>query len=223
MIAGSTAFLRLPRLYLRSRNFWQTLAAILVTIMLMRWIDIVALDGHEIEQAISLRNQTLALHGLTALLASVILVSVWSPFGEPERTSPGMYRQMRAFHLGSITLIAFSAGVASINSLSGITEPIVDLPWVLIRNTFAYVGVALVAAHWIDCRLAALIALVLVVPSLAIAIAQPHAPLPGWNTPGWNIFAQDQHDIWANLICILLGTIGIGGYIHRGVQDTPDQ
>lgn len=214
MIAPPIALTRLPLLYLRSRNIWQTLGALSLMFALL----IIAFE----DRMNSLRNQTMALLGLTALLTCIILVSVWSPFGEPERTSPGGYRRMRALHLALTMLVAFTAGGVWVNSLPNISESI-DLPWVFVRNTFAYIGIALIAARRIDCRLAALIPLVLIAPSLAVAIALPLVPIPGWNYPWWNIFGQDQHHIWANIICLLLGAVGIGSYIDRGVEDTLDQ
>lgn len=189
-------------LYGRSRGLLPSLAGVVAVCSLFWWLR----GWGELGE---LRQAGLA-QAIPALIASVIGISVWSPFGEPERTSARSLPRLRAAHLAGLmvpTVIISALLVSAWTSLS----PDVDLTDVVIRNIIGLTGVALLCGRVIDARLT------WIGPLLWLAFALIGTmllPLNGgegfalWHPPWWAWMAQSDAALSAWAIAIALGLSG---------------
>jgi len=173
---------------------------------------------------VTARNETLLLHLAAAMLASIIGIAVWTPFGETERISPIVLPVMRAAHLLSLFLIGSVTFALVIGSWRD-AIPGVDLVPIFVRNALFLTGCVLLAGRVVDIRLSWLLPVVLGGVTI-VGVLQRMAKIERieelWQGPAWNILALDQTHGMANAICIGVGLAAIGAYIRDGVRDTDD-
>ncbi|HWV23176.1 MAG TPA: hypothetical protein VNZ58_03225, partial [Thermomicrobiales bacterium] len=95
-------------LYLLSRRYLQSLTAIGMLAGFVWWAmgqtPTQPVDGVDIAM-LTARNETLLLHFAAGMLASIVGIAVWTPFGETERVSPVVLPVMRAIHLFSLLTV----------------------------------------------------------------------------------------------------------------------
>lgn len=218
---------RIASLYLVSRRYLHSLAAIGALAALTWWMmERTPTDpatGIDITQ-ITARNETLLVHLAAAMLASIIGLAVWTPFGETERVSPVVLPVMRAVHLLSLLLIggvALGIVVASWRDVM----PGVDLVPIVLRNTLFLTGCVLFAGRVVDIRLSWLLPVMLGGVTI-VGVLQRMAEIDRveelWRGPAWNILALDQAHALANAICLGIGLAGVGMYIRDGVRDSDE-
>ncbi len=215
---------RVIALYLQSRRLIHSLAALAAIVVLVWWIG-QAVDPVTVEDPMLIpRNQTLAVHLAAALLASVIGVGLWTPFGETERVSSTVLPAMRAMHL--VLLVAIGvAGVVLVIRMWPYAMPGIDLSRLLIRNVLFLTGCVVLAGKVVDVRLAWLVPMLLSGVT-AVAILQRvqvmESPAELWRLEAWNVLAQDQANGVANAVCIGVAVGAFATYIRDGVRDTDD-
>lgn len=167
------------------------------------------------------RIQTLVLHLAAALLASVIGIAVWTPFGETEQVSPVVLPVMRAVHL-ALLVVAGLGGIVLVIRTWPDVMPGIDLGWLVARNTLFLTGCVLLIGRLHDVRLAWLVP-VLFAGVTAVAILQRApdmaSPVELWGLARWNVLAQDQSNGFANAVCIGVAVGAISIYARDGVRD----
>jgi len=216
---------RMAWLYLISRKFWQTLVGIGGIAFLILWgMDRTPTgDNAPVDLTmLTARNETLLLHLAASLLASVIGIAVWSPFGETERVSPVVLPVMRAVHLlsmGVIGCIVIGLVIASWRDVI----PGIDLVPLFVRNALFLTGIVLLAGWLIDVRLAWLLPVMfggVTITGLLQDMANMTTPEDLWRGSGWNILAQDLTHGHATAICLGVAIGALMVYIRDGVRDT---
>ena len=218
---------RIALLYLASRRFWQTLVGIGGIAFLIWWVmDRTSTGDNAPVDVVMLtaRNETLLLHLAASLLASVIGVAIWSPFGETERVSPVVLPVMRAIHLLSMILIGCVANGLVIAGWRDVM-PGVDLVPLFVRNVLFLTGVVLLAGRVIDVRLAWLLPVMLggvTITGLLQDMADITAPEDLWRGSDWNILALDHTHGHATAICLGVAIGAFIAYIRDGVRDSAE-
>jgi hypothetical protein len=214
-------------LYLVSRRFPQTLLAVGALTVLVWWtmrqtstepvpgLDIALVTG---------RNETLLLHLAAALLASVIGLAVFTPFGETERVSPVVLPAMRALHV--LLLVAIGLGAVSL-VIAGWKDvmPGVDLVPLFVRNALALTGLVLLAGKIADVRLAWMLPVVVsgvTITSLLRRLESIGGAEELWRNNGRNILALDLSHSWATALCLGVGLGAIALYVRDGVRDSTE-
>ncbi len=216
---------RLTLLYLASRRYWQSLVGIGGIAFLIWWVMKRTPTGANAPVDLAMltaRNETLLLHLAAALLASVIGIAVWSPFGETERVSPVVLPVMRAVHLLSMVVIGCIVIGLVIASWRDVI-PGVDLVPLFVRNALFLTGIVLLAGRLIDVRLAWLVPVMLggvTITGLLQDMANMTAPGDLWRGSGWNILALDLTHGHATAICLGVAIGAFMVYIRDGVRDT---
>jgi hypothetical protein len=221
------AWARVASLYLVSRRFAQTLVAIAALAFLVWWAmrqtPTSPISGLDIEQ-MTARNETLLLHLAAALLASVIGLAVFTPFGETERVSPVVLPAMRALHL----LLLLVIGCVAIGIVIAGWRQVVpgaDLVPLFVRNTLCLTGVLLLAGKVIDVRLAWMLPVVLggvTITALLQAMREMTSLDDIWRDNGWNVLALDLSHGWATAACLGIGLGAIAVYVRDGVRDSAE-
>ena len=221
------AHVRMVLLYLVSRRYAHSLLAIGVLATLVWWVmgrtPTEPTMGVDIEM-VTARNETLLLHLGAALLASVIGMAVWTPFGETERVSPIVLPVMRGAHLLSLVGIGTMAMLAMISSWSDVI-PGVSLPWLFVRNTVFLVGCVLLVGRIVDIRLSWLVPILfggVTIVGLLQRIPRIERVEELWQGSSWNVLALDQTSGLANAVCVGVGIGAIAVYIRDGVRDTDE-
>lgn len=218
---------RLVLLYLVSRRYLHSLLAIGVLTTLVWWVmgrtPAESSMGIDVGM-VTARNETLLLHLGATMLASVIGMAVWTPFGETERVSPIVLPVMRALHLLSLIGIGM---VAMLVVISGWADVICDvsLPWLFVRNTLFLVGCVLLAGRIVDIRLSWLLPVMfggVTIVGLLQRMARIERVEEMWQGSSWNVLALDQTHGMANAICLGVGIGAIAAYIRDGVRDTDE-
>lgn len=221
------AAVRVGLLYLVSRRYLHSLAAVGALALLVWWVmgrtPAEPVNGIDIEM-VTARNETLLLHLAAAMLASIIGISVWTPFGETERVSPVVLPVMRAFHLFSLLVIGCVAlGVVIASWRDAI--PGVDLVTIFVRNTLFLTGSVLLAGRVVDIRLSWLLPVMLGGVTI-VGVLQRMAMITEieelWQGSSWNILALDQTHRLANAICLGVAIGAIIAYVRDGVRDTDE-
>ena len=211
-------------LYLVSRRMVHSLAALATVVIGVWWL------GRDWEPALVddpmmiPRNQTLAVHMAAALLASVVGLATWTPFGESERVSPVILPVMRAAHLLLLVAVGVLAVSVVISSWVDVI-PGVSLVQVFARNTLFLTGCVLLVGRVIDVRLAWLVPVVLcgvTVVGLLQHMARTGLIEDLWGGSSWNVLAQDQSNGLANAVCLGVAIGAFAGYIRNGVRDSDD-
>ena len=220
-------WVRVAVLYLVSRRFPQTLMAIAALTALVWWTmrqtPTQPVPGLNLE-LVAARNETLLLHLAAALLASVIGLAVFTPFGESERVSPMVLPAMRALHV--VVLLAIGLGALSlvIGSWADVM-PGVELVSLFARNALFLTGLVLLAGKVIDVRLAWMIPVVLAgvtMTSLLRRLDRIQAPEELWRGNGRNVLALDLSHEWATAVCLGVAVVAIALYVRDGVQDSAE-
>jgi uncharacterized membrane protein YidH (DUF202 family) len=218
---------RIALLYLLSRRFWQSLLAIGALTLLIWWVmdrtPTGVAAGIDIAM-VTARNETLLLHLASSLLASVIGIAVWSPFGETERVSPVVIPVMRAVHLLSMILFGCVAIALVIASWRDVM-PGIDLVPLFLRNALFLTGLVLIAGRFLDVRLAWLLPVMLggvTITGLLQKMAKLTDPADLWRGEGWSILALDLSHGHATAICLGVGIGAIALYIRDGVRDSAE-
>ena len=221
------ARLRIALLYLVSRRYLHSLVAIGTLTALTWWVmgrtPTDPVSGVDIAQ-ITARNETLLLHLAAAMLASIIGIAAWTPFGETERVSPIVLPVMRAVHL--FLMLAFGCialGVVIANWRD--VMPGVDLVAIFLRNALFLTGCVLIAGRIVDVRLSWLLPVMMGGVTI-VGVLQRMARIERveelWQGDAWNILALDQTHRIANALCLGVGLAGVAVYIRDGVRDTDE-
>jgi len=218
---------RITLLYLASRRFWQTLGGIGGIAVLIWWMmdrtPTQDAQGMDLTMLIA-RNATLLVHLAASLLASVIGIAIWSPFGETERVSPVVLPVMRADHLLSMVLIGCITIGLVIGSWRDVM-PGVDLVPLFVRNAFFLTGIVLLAGRVIDVRLAWLLPVMLggvTITGLLQDMPEMRSPEDLWRGDGWIILALDLTHGHATAICLGVAIGALAVYIRDGVRDSAE-
>lgn len=215
---------RIALLYLVSRRCWQTLVGIGGIAVLIWWLMSRTPTDHIDAEMLTARNETLLLHLAASLLASVIGIAIWSPFGETERVSPVVLPVMRAVHLLSMVLIGCVSIGLVIASWRDVM-PGVQLVPLFVRNVLFLTGVVLLAGRVIDVRLAWLLPVMLggvTITGLLQGMADMIAPEDLWRGSDWNILALSLAHGHATAICLGVALGAFMVYIRDGVRDSAE-
>lgn len=221
---GVASWGRVAALYLVSRRFPQTLFAMAALTFLVWWVmrqtPTERMPGIDVA-LITSRNETLLLHLAAALLASVIGLAVFTPFGETERVSPVVLPTMRALHV----LVMLALGLGAVSLVIGSwaeVMPGVDLVPLFVRNALCLTGIVLLAGKVIDIRLAWMVPVVLAgvtMTSLLRRLESIGGAEELWRNNGRNILALDLSHSWATALCLGVGLGAIALYVRDGVRD----
>lgn len=224
---GIASWARVAILYLLSRRFPQTLFALTALVFLVWWAmrqtPTSPISGLDIEQ-MTARNEALLLHIAAALLASVIGLAMFTPFGETERVSPVVLPAMRALHLLLMLLIGCVAIGIVIAGWRQVV-PGADLVPLFIRNTVFLTGALLLAGKVIDVRLGWMLPVVLGGVTITTLLQEMRGMMSleeMWRHSEWNILALDLSHGWATAICLGVGIGAIAVYVRDGVRDAAE-
>jgi hypothetical protein len=200
-------------LYGRSRGVLVSFAGVVGACSLLWWLG-------EWGERDELRQAGL-VQAIPALIASIIGMSVWSPFGEPERAGARSLPRIRALHLAVLTVPALVLAGLLVSPWEPLA-PNVDLVNVVVRNIVGLIGVALLCGRVIDARLT------WVGPLLWVAFALIGTmliPLNGgegfelWRAPWWAWMAQSDTSRSAWAIALALGLAGAAVSCRFGPRD----
>jgi hypothetical protein len=155
---------------------------------------------------------------MPALIAAVTGISVWSPFGEPERSMASSLARLRAAQVMAVLL------PGSILALSALAtwpqrSPEIDLTAVAVRNIIAMVGIALLVGRLVDARWSWLAPMTLALLPLASLPTRGEDPL--WHRPWWAWCGQSQDSMWAWSVAIALAGAGAFTFLAAGPRDVP--
>lgn len=156
------------------------------------------------------------LQAVPALLAGVIGISAWSPFGEVERTAATSLARLRLAHIG--VLLGLGIGVSWVWLADWTSrQPDVDPGPVAVRNLLGLVGCALLVGRFLDARLSWVLPLGVAV--VTVFTAFNGAPDEVWTPPAtiWNGQAQDSMTGW--LIAVTFFAVGGALFLRDGAKD----
>lgn len=156
------------------------------------------------------------MQALPALIASVIGISAWSPFGEVERTAASSLPRLRLLHIG--LLLALAIGVSWAYLLAWTSRaPGIELEFVALRNLLGMTGGALLVGRFLDARISWLVPLGVAV--IAVFRAMNGLPERVWSPPPWiwNGQSPDAQSSW--LIAVALFTGGASLFLRDGAKD----
>ncbi len=210
---------RLLALHVRSRNLITHLVAIVLVsslyLALQHWASFDPAgewgDGEVFKQFA-------VVQVVPALLASIVGMSVWSPFGEPERVLAMSLARLRAVYLLALVCTAV---ILSIWLLLGwvARQEDANLVAVALRNLLGLTGMALLAGRVLDARLTWLFPVCWSILVVLLAIRQ--AAEPGvWDLASWVWSGQPHSSTTSFLIALSLFLLGVGTFLHCGPKDT---
>jgi hypothetical protein len=154
---------------------------------------------------------------IPALLAGIIGMSVWSPFGEPERMSAMSLARLRSIYL---TLLVSVASCMSWWFLAGwaARQEDIDLTVVALRNLFGMTGMALLAGRFLDARLTWLapVCWSILATMMAIRLGSGNT----WELAAWVWTGQPQSNATSWLAATTLFLIGVAAFLRWGTKDT---
>ncbi len=195
----AAAGLRLVRLYFASRRVPVALGALVACSLVLR----AALEWHWIPSSGPLTQQLPVL--LESGTASVIAVTTYSAFGDPERATGRWLPYLRLGTAGSLTGIAIgllSAGAAAAHLPGGTLD--------VVRNVAGISGIGLVSAaltggglSWIG--------------PMAYLVVSEDAILNAWRTP-WIWPTRPLQDTGAALCAALVFVAGVAIITARGAR-----
>lgn len=200
-------------LYGRSRGLLLSLAGVVGACSLFWWLR----EWGELGE----QRQAGLVQAIPTLIASVIGMSVWSPFGEPERTGARSLPRIRAVHLAVLVVPAVIIS-APLVSLWTPLFPDVDLVNVVVRNIMGLIGVALLTARALDARLTWIGPLMWLAFALIGTMLIPlngGAGYPLWDAPSWAWMAQSDAALSAWVVAISLGLAGAVLMCRLGPRD----
>jgi hypothetical protein len=156
------------------------------------------------------------VQAIPALIACVIGIGAWSPFGEFERTAASSLPRLRLLHIALLLVLGVSLSWAFLSTWT-FRAPGVELEWVAVRNLLGMTGVTLAAGRFIDARLGWLAPLAFAV--IAVYRAMAVEPNVAWAQPDWVWNGQDQASGTGWLIALAMFAIGTGLYLRDGARD----
>lgn len=214
----SGGIIRLMVLQARSRNLLAHLGALVLAaglyLILRRWASFDAAgDWGEGE----VLKQFAVVHVVPALLAGIIGMAVWSPFGETERVSAISLACLRAILL--VALVGVAAAV-SVGFLSGwvARQEGIDLTAVALRNLLGMTGMALLVGRVLDARLTWLAPVCWSVLVVLLAIRPGQQGV--LDMPDWVWSVQPQTDTSSTLFALSLFLAGGAAFLHWGPKET---
>ena len=190
---------RLVRLYVASRRVPVALGALVGCSLVLR----AALEWHWIPSSGPLTQQLPVL--LEAGTASVIAVTTYSPFGEPERATGRWLPYLRFGTAGALTGIAvglLSAGAAAAHLPGGTLD--------VVRNVAGITGIGLISAAVIGGGLSW-------IGPMAYLVLSEDAILNAWRTP-WVWPTRPSQDAGAALCAALVFVAGVAIITARGAR-----
>jgi hypothetical protein len=198
-LGSAAAGSRLVRLYVASRRVPVALAALLGCSLVLRG----ALEWHWVPSSGPLTQQLPVL--LEAGTASVIALTTYSPFGEPERATGRWLPFLRLGTAVALTAIAvglLSAGAAAAHLPGGNLD--------LLRNVAGITGIGLISAAVIGGGLS------WIAPMAFLALSE-YAMLNAWRTP-WLWPTRSSQDAGAALCAALVFVAGDAIIAVRGAR-----
>jgi hypothetical protein len=153
---------------------------------------------------------------IPALMACVIGIGAWSPFGEPERTAASSLPRLRLLHLGIMLAICGALTWASLMAWTSRATGI-ELEWVAIRNLMGMTGAALVLGRLVDARVSWLAPLAIAVLAAFTAMTAP--PERVWSPAWWIWSGQEPNTGMSWGIAGALAIAGVGAYLRDGPRD----
>jgi len=196
----AAAGLRLVWLYLASHRVPTALVALATCAAALR----AALEWHWIAGPDPGAQQVPLL--LEAGTASVIAVTAYSPFGEPERVTG---RWLPWLRLG--TAVALTGAAVGMLAAGAAAAQLPDGSLVVLRNVVGTTGIGLLAAGVIGGALAW-------IGPMAYVVASEYALLARWTTP-WLWPGWPPHDRGAASCAALVFTAGVVIAAARGARD----
>lgn len=164
-------------------------------------------------------RQVLLMQLVPVLVAALIGVSAWSPFGEPERTAARSLPGLRGAHIGSLLVMSIGLSIWQVSRWENFA-PKVDLEWVVARNIIGLTGVALVAGRLIDARLSWVAPLVMGVLASSYILSVGGNDLDKMWDPAWWLWnGQSSDALLSWTIALALGIGGFGWMCLSGPKD----
>lgn len=156
------------------------------------------------------------LQALPALIASVIGISAWSPFGEVERTAASSLPRLRFLHIGLLLLLGIGVSGGYLLAWTS-RSPEIDPGVVALRNLLGMVGGALLVGRYLDARISWL-------PPLGMAVMAMFAAMNGaseriWNPADWLWNGQSQDAPVSWIVALALITVGSALFLRDGAKD----
>lgn len=199
-------------LFLRARGMLMTAVLVLTSCGLLGYLDDWA--------ARSAMRQALLMQLVPVLVAALIGVSVWSPFGEPERTAARSLPVLRGLHVGSLLAASVGLSMWFVSRWNDLASKI-DLEWVVARNTIGLTGLAFLVGRLIDARLCWIAPLTMGILAASYIFRIPADKLDRmWNPAWWLWNGQSSDDGRSWVIALVLGVGGIAWMCLAGPRDT---
>jgi len=156
------------------------------------------------------------MQAMPALIASVIGISAWSPFGEVERTAASSLLRLRLLHIGVLLVLGIGVSWAYLLAWTS-RAPGIELDVVALRNLLGMSGGALLMGCYLDARISWL-------PPLGMAVVATVAAMNGaperiWAPASWlwNGQSPDVQSSW--LIALVLFVVGAVLFLRNGAKD----
>ncbi len=156
------------------------------------------------------------MQAMPALIASVIGISAWSPFGEVERTAASSLPRLRLLHIGVLLVLGIGVSWAYLLAWTS-RAPGIELDVVALRNLLGMSGGALLMGRYLDARISWL-------PPLGMAVVAMFAAMNGaperiWSPASWlwNGQSPDVQSSW--LIALALFVVGAVLFLRDGAKD----
>ncbi|MGI8964007.1 MAG: hypothetical protein ACR2GI_05835 [Thermomicrobiales bacterium] len=156
------------------------------------------------------------VQAIPALIAAVIGVSAWSPFGEYERTAARSMPRLRLLHIGILLALGLGVSAAYLTLWTSRT-PEVDLALIATRNLLGMTGAALMLGRWADARISWLAPVTLA--AIAVFNAMNGPPEKIWSPALWiwNGQAPTANESWA--IAMTIFVAGGALFLRDGARD----
>lgn len=158
---------------------------------------------------------------LPVATASVIGVSLWSPFGEPERAAGTWLPLGRSLHL--LTLLALALLVNGIAIQTWVPESDTG-NWdvYLLRHTVALIGICLIASVVLDSRLSWIGPALVAMPGLVIGYVRVDQArgqgrdVSFFHDSAWHLMLRPHDSLLATVVAVGLFVSGVMVVIRRG-------
>lgn len=192
---------RLLALFVRARGMLMSAALVLASCGLLLFLEDWAGEAPI--------RQALLLQLVPVLVAALIGVSAWSPFGESERTAARSLPALRGVHIGSMLMGSVGLSVWLVSRWTDLAQGI-DTEAVVARNIIGFAGVALAVGRLVDARLSWIAPLVLGILASSYILSVGGNDLDRMWTPDVWLWSGRSDDALSSWI-IALG-VGLGGF-----------
>ena len=206
-------YLRLARGYVVSRRLAGYWLLLLILLGVVAW-------GGEWGRSHAPTTLRMLVFLLPVATASAIGVSLWSPFGETERSAGTWLPLGRALHL--VSMLAMALLVNAVALATWVPDGDAT-PWgaYLLRHKLLLVGVVLLATLAIDSRLSWIAPALAAMPGLVIgyirvAQAQSEGREVAFFHDAWHPMLRQDGDLVAMLVAVGLFATGVVAVIRRG-------